>query len=177
MYEEISSNLKFLSNIQTGDKINIKFMILQKPGIMTTFNRYLHGECRINTLNFIRITIDRTFDIINTYTKSKITPRQLDKDKEKYLCQHLIQSLKLAKNGMNKMKETYISDIKFCCDIEVIAEKIDSKLYELRNHHLLIDQDDIAQQNTEYTSEKLSENNSPNQNSQNIDTTISKIDI
>lgn len=121
---ETISNLKFISNIQSGDKINIKFMIIQKPGIFTAINRLVYKETRINTLNFIKTTVNRSFEIIDNHIKC-------EKKSDVSLCRNLIQDLKLAKDGINNIRDTYIADIKIMCDFDVILERINTKLNEI----------------------------------------------
>ena len=121
---ETISNLKFISNIQSGDKINIKFMVIQKPGIFTALNRIIYKENRLDTLNFIKTTVNRSFEIIDSHIKC-------EKKTDISLCRNLIQDLQLAKNGINNIRDTYITDVKIMCDFDVILEKITAKLTEI----------------------------------------------
>ena len=41
--------------------------------------------------------------------------------------------LKDAIKGILNLKETYIDDIKFCCDIQTIIQEVEAKLLELEN--------------------------------------------
>ena len=56
---EIQSRLKFISSVQIGDKINVKFMLIQKDCITTKLSRTIYYENRQNTYNFIKDTINR----------------------------------------------------------------------------------------------------------------------
>ena len=116
---EIQSRLKFISKVQIGDKINVKFMILQKDCFSTKISRTLYYENRITTLNFIRDNINRALEII---TKSCC------QDKE--LTTNLVIDLKKSKIGIENLRQTYIDDVKFCCDLNTILQNIDIKILD-----------------------------------------------
>lgn len=117
---EIQSRLKFISNVQIGDKINVKFMLIQKDCFSTKLSRTLYYENRITTLNFIRDNINRALEII---TKSCC-----QQDKE--LTCNLMIDLKKSKIGIENLRQTYINDIKFCCDLNTVLQTIDIKITE-----------------------------------------------
>jgi hypothetical protein len=117
---EIQSRLKFISNVQIGDKINVKFMLIQKDCVSTKLSRTLYYENRITTLNFVRDNINRALEII---TKSCC-----QQDKE--LTSNLIIDLKNSKIGIENLRQTYINDIKFCCDLNTVLQNIDIKIIE-----------------------------------------------
>ena len=120
-YHEAISNLKFISRIKSGDKVNVKFMFVQQDGIMTKISRTLHLETRQNTLNFVKKTVIRCFEIISSYLNSK-------DESKKHTCVHIVSDMKLAKRGLENLKETYVEDIKLCCDLDTILQEIDAKL-------------------------------------------------
>lgn len=120
-YNETISNLKFISRIKSGDKLNIKFMYVQQDNIITKISRILHMENRKNTLNFVRSTLNKSFDIINKLSQSS-------KEPNKQMCMNIISDLELSKNGLENLKETYVLDVKFCCDMDTILQEIDAKL-------------------------------------------------
>ena len=123
--KEVISRLKFIGKVQKGEKINVKYMFVQPEGIVTRISRTLINQCnRSNTLNFIRGTITRTFEIISTYTGS---PKQ----SQRHICSNVIEDLKNAKNGLSNLKDTYLDDIKFTCDIDTLIQEIDAKLSDI----------------------------------------------
>jgi hypothetical protein len=123
--KELISRLKFISKISKGDKINVKYMIVQPDGFATKISRTIIAQDnRRNTLNFIRNTIDKTFEMISTYSSST-------KQSNKAICLNIIIDLKNSKNGLHNLKETYLEDIKFCCDIDTAIQDIDAKLLEI----------------------------------------------
>ena len=123
--KEVISRLKFIGKIQKSEKINVKYMYVQPEGVLTRISRTLINQCnRQNTLNFIRSTISRTFEIIESYLESS-------KESHIHIYKLVIQDLKMAKSGLVNLKKTYLSDIKFCCDIDTLLQEIDSRLTEI----------------------------------------------
>jgi hypothetical protein len=124
--KEVISRLKFIGKVQKGEKINVKYMFVQPEGIATRISRTLiNQDNRSNTLNFIRGTIARTFEIISTYTTST-------NESHRHISIHVINDLKQAKTGLNNLKDTYLDDIKFTCDIDTLIQEINAKLTELK---------------------------------------------
>lgn len=134
--KEVISRLKFIAKVQKGEKINVKYMFVQPEGIATRISRTLiHQDNRSNTLNFLRGTIARTFEIISTYTTST-------KESYRHISIHVINDLRQAKNGLNNLKDTYLDDIKFTCDIDTLLQEIDAKLAEIAPDVEELDSDD-----------------------------------
>jgi len=120
---ETISRLKFIGKIQIGDKIDLKNMHLQSDSLVTQISRTVFQDNRNKSLTFIQDTISKSFEILRCYDKSK-------KNSEKIMCLNIMSDLKIAKNGLRNLKETYLHDIKFCCDIDVLLQTIDLKLSE-----------------------------------------------
>ena len=123
--KEVISRLKFIGKIQKGEKINVKYMFVQPEGIATRISRTLiNQDNRQNTLNFVRSTIYRVFEIIRSYSSSNT-------ESKRHICIHIIKDLQQSTNGLVNLKDTYLSDIKFCCDIDTILQEINAKLIEI----------------------------------------------
>jgi len=123
--QEIISKLKFLGKIQKEEKINVRYVFMQPNDLATKLSRtFYNKDNRNNTLSFVKEVIESSFDIIKQYMNS-------EKKFEKTICQNIVKDLELAKIGIANLKDTYISDIKFNCDIETIIENIDVKITEL----------------------------------------------
>ena len=121
----IISRLKFIGKVQKGDKINVKYMFIQPDGIFTRISRSLiNHDNRNNTLNFVRNTITRSFDIIASYSLS-------NKELNRTIRLHIIKDLEQSKIGLLNLKDTYLSDIKFTCDIDTLLQEIDAKLLDV----------------------------------------------
>jgi len=119
---EIISRLKFICKLNKGEKINTKYVYTQPEGVPTTISRtFWHKDNRLNTIFFIKDTINKSFSLLQNYDKSDI-------DAEKQLVIHLIVDLSKISKGLENLKFTYTTDTKFCCDIDTIIENIQAKL-------------------------------------------------
>jgi len=126
--KEVISRLKFIGKVQKGEKINIQNFTVQPPCLKTKFVRtFLIHDSRLNTLNFVRSTINKAFDVISEYLNS-------EKEIKTHLCKNIIQDLINSKQGVHNIKETYFNDVKFCCDIDVIIENIDAFLMDIKDN-------------------------------------------
>lgn len=126
-HKDVITRLKFISRINKGDKINVRnaYPYVQPNDLSTSFSRtFLNKDNRGNSLHFIRNTIDRSYEIISMFKNS-------NKKSELLLCSNIIQDLKKAKNGIQNLKNTYISDTMFGCEMDTILESIDRKIIEL----------------------------------------------
>jgi len=121
--KETISRLKFIGKIQIGDKINLKSMYMQTDSLITQLLRTVFQDNRNKTLVFLQDTINKAFEILKCYDKSK-------KNAEKIMCMNVISDLKGVRQGLKNLKETYNTDIKFCCDIDVLLQMIEAKLSE-----------------------------------------------
>jgi hypothetical protein len=121
--KETISRLKFIGKIQIGDKINLKSMYMQTDSLITQLLRTVFQDNRNKTLVFLQDTINKAFEILKCYDKSK-------KNSEKIMCMNVISDLKGVRQGLKNLKETYNTDIKFCCDIDVLLQLIEAKLSE-----------------------------------------------
>jgi hypothetical protein len=100
-------------------------MFIQPDGIFTRISRSLiNHDNRNNTLNFVRNTITRSFDIIASYSLS-------NKELHRTIRLHIIKDLEQSKIGLLNLKDTYLSDIKFTCDIDTLLQEIDAKLLDV----------------------------------------------
>lgn len=136
--QEIISRLKFIGKLKKGEKINTRHMYVQPDGFGTSISRtFVYQDNRGNALNFCQETIARAFELLITYERS-------DNNTEKVLFRHLIKDLKQATSGLTNLKFTYITDTKFCCDMDTLLESINAKL----DRFLLLDEEE---------SEKLSD--------------------
>ena len=123
--KEVISKLKFIGKVQKGEKINVRHMFVQPEEIVTTISRTLiHQDNRQNTLNLVRSIINRTIEIISEYSVS-------NNDTHRLLCPKIIVDLRIARNGLINLKDTYLEDVKFCCDMDTILQDVDTKLLEI----------------------------------------------
>lgn len=122
---EIISRLKFISRLRKGDKIYVPDVSIQPETTSAKLSRtFYNRDNRYNTLYFIRNTCERAYELINFYEKS-------EKSSDKMLKKCIISDLIKSKQGILHLKDTYSSDIKFCCDLDVVIEEINVTLFEL----------------------------------------------
>lgn len=124
---DVCSKLKFISRLEVGDKVNVKYMLVQKDGLLTRLSRMFYDENRGNTLNFVKNTITRTFEILKAYETSENMADRL-------MCTNLLQDLDKAKAGIRNLKETYDKDIKFTCDMDTLLQSITARLSNHSDH-------------------------------------------
>ena len=130
--KEVISNLKFIGQLQKGDKINTKFMYRQQDGIFTKFYRtFIHNDNRQNTLNFIHKIINSSLDVLMYYERSS-------KTSDKAMCINIVEDLLQAKVGLTNLKLTYSEDLKFNCDLDTILQVIDSNMKDIEPNYFKI---------------------------------------
>jgi hypothetical protein len=122
--KHVLSCLKFIANIKVNEKINLRYLSLQEDGFFTQLLRTLNQDNRQKTLVFIDETIHKAFELIKCYENSKLTS-------EKIMCDNLILDLKSSREGIENLKKTYSTDLKFVCDLNCLLEFIDANLLEL----------------------------------------------
>ena len=123
--KEIVSRLKFIGRIQKGEKINTRHMYVQQDGFTTMISRtFLNQDNRANCLSFIQDTISKAFELLSLYERS-------DRDSDMMICLNIVNDIQNAKVGINNIKDTYMIDIKFTCDLDTLLEFIDARLIGL----------------------------------------------
>ena len=119
---EVISRLKFISKLKKGEKINTRHLYVQADGWSTSFSRtFLYQDNRGNALSLVQQTIARSFDLLASYERS-------EKKEDKVHYQLLIKDLRNAANGLVNLKCTYLTDTKFCCDMDTLLEDIHARL-------------------------------------------------
>ena len=124
--KEVISRLKFIGRIKKNEKINTQHMYVQPCGILTTIRRtILQQDNRNNTMNFIQKTVEDSFILLAKY-----------RNEENFILSgHVIDDLLTAKMGLEALKETYMQDLKFCCDIDTLLQLISSRLNSSEENH------------------------------------------
>lgn len=127
--QEILSRLKLLSHIQKGEKIGSRNMSLQQDGWFTRFDRsWINPDNRNNTLKLLRDIVSRTFDILIPNVTSS-------RERDIIQCKLIIKDLIKSQAGILNLKNTYICDKKFGCDLDILCEQIIARLAEIRKDH------------------------------------------
>jgi hypothetical protein len=122
-HEEVISRLKFIGRIEKEEKINVRHVNKQPNTIITKIYRsFVYPDNRWNSLKFIKDVILRSFEII----ERNIHQGNLD------ICKSILSDLLRARQGIINLKYTYNDDTKFCCDMDVIIETIDTHMGNLK---------------------------------------------
>lgn len=120
---EVISRLKFIGHIQRDEKIDVKHVCRQPNTLTTKVSRAIvYPDNRANTLKFVKDVISRSLEIIEKCIYQG----------DALFCQSIVADLINAKNGMLNLKHTYSDDTKFCCDLDVVIEQIQSQLINLQ---------------------------------------------
>ena len=123
--KETISNLKFIGQLNKGDKINTKFLYRQPDGLRTRIERtFVNYDNRQNALNFVYRTIHSVFDLIGQYQRS-------GRPSDKQMVAHMVKDLTLARTGLLNLKETYSEDLRFKCDMDTLLEEVEAKMGEI----------------------------------------------
>ena len=121
---EILSRLKFIGRIQKGEKINVHDLCVRPDTWLTNVIRTIFcTEGRASTLCFIDNIIKLSFELIKQNSLS-------DKSSDKSFMINIITDLKHAVNGISNLKETYKTDLMFCCKLDTLIQEINSRLNE-----------------------------------------------
>jgi hypothetical protein len=128
--KEIISRLKFIGCLKKGEKINTRHMYVQPDGLSTKFSRtFIYQDNRGNALSFVQETINRAFELLISYERSNV-------EAERIMYYNLVKDLNQAKTGLKNLKDTYIEDTKFCCDMNTTLQFIDAKLQNKIENYL-----------------------------------------
>ena len=119
------TRLKFIGTFQQGEKIDVKNLKIESNNIFTPLKRLIQGESRDYTYSFLNTTIDRSFEIVSSYSHS-------EKISEKLFCKNILEDMIKAIKGLQNIQKTYKDDKLFYCNIETIIENIHSKLSEIK---------------------------------------------
>ncbi len=119
------SILKFIAKIREGEKIDVKSMSVVHSDIPSrAYRTFVSRESRLETLEFIKISINRAIDMIYYYLSLKEETEHFNKDVAKII----ICNLNLCKQGLKNLTVTYEEDRKFTTDIETLIETMDIKI-------------------------------------------------
>lgn len=125
---EMITRLKFIGTFQPGEKIDVTNLRVESDNFFTPFKRMLFGEGRDKTLSFLNITIERTFEIIQSYVHT-------ERLSEKIYCSNIVNDLVKAVCGLKHIQETYRDDKMFTCNVDSLIESVDAKLMEIREKY------------------------------------------
>lgn len=122
------TKLKFIGQLKPNEKIDNINVKVEDTSIWTPFKRFVYGDGRKNTLNFFSSTVERVFEIIDANVHSK-------KISDKIFCSNIIQDLITSIDGLRSAQKTYEADKFFHCEIAVLIENIQAKVFELQKDY------------------------------------------
>lgn len=122
-------NLKFISQLNNGDKIDLNTMTKQSSGLFTSIYRTFSDQDRIKTYDFLDLTIKNVFDII-VYLKNS------NRESDKRTYKQILQDLDACLIGLNNIKTTYENDLQFVCKIDTLLQIIESKLQDIKHESI-----------------------------------------
>jgi hypothetical protein len=121
---QILTRLKFIGSVSPHEKIDSHSLKVESPGVWTKLKRtFVTGDSRDTTLYFFSSTIDRSFEIVAASIHSKNVSEQI-------FTANVLQDLMKSVKGLRAAQQTYKEDKLVVCELEVIIESVQSKLYE-----------------------------------------------
>jgi|688.fasta_scaffold792514_1 hypothetical protein len=122
---QVATRLKFIASIAPHEKIDSHNLRIESATLWTPIRRFLYGDSRESTLTFFSSTISRTFEIIDANIHSKNMA-------DKLFCANVITDLMSAVNGLKAFQKTYEEDKLVSCEISVIIESIEAKIFSIK---------------------------------------------
>ena len=119
------SQLKFIAQIQPGEKVHVAGRRLESPSWITSISRWLlWPDRRDNTYDFLATTFTRSFEILLNYADSGTVARQTQ-------ARQILRDLRLALDGIKSLKRTYSDDALFCCKLDTLREEVMARIAEI----------------------------------------------
>ena len=120
--ETIVSNLKFISKLQPGEKINIKYMNISSNKYRDRLYRtFISGEKRNDILTFIHDIINQSLDLIYSYDNMQIPLYNS-------MSNLIVKNLEESKTGLKNLMITYEDDRMYVSQIEALLATLEAKI-------------------------------------------------
>ena len=120
--------LKFIGTFQSNEKIDVRNLRVEQNTIFTPIKRMFYGESRNTTFDFLNTTIEKSFNIINSFIRT-------DKLSEKIFCKNILNDLVNSIYGLKNIQRTYTDDKLFFCNVQTLIESIQAKLIEIKEQY------------------------------------------
>ena len=132
--DNVLSNLKFIGKLTATSKITLTpEMALMSDSFFNSIYRTFFGtDDRNSSLNFCRLNIVKSFEILRILKKSKLKS-------DIKACEIIIQDLSNAKTGIENLKTLYKSDIKLICNFDLLIQNIDQRLLDIEDENYIFD--------------------------------------
>lgn len=122
--EEISSRLKFVGQLQPGQKISVGTRSIQDKSYWTSFVRTVTREDRKKVYQFISDVIQDSLGILDSLSNSS-------NEYDIQICKNIIIDLIYLNPGLTNLQETYKIDKMYVSKIETLKENLNVKVKEL----------------------------------------------
>jgi hypothetical protein len=119
--EETIARLKFLKSVKAGHKIHTASVSVQPNDWFTPIMRWVGGENKNKTIEFIKKTTEDGFDLYRVFSQSEDAY-------ENELAELVKVDLSNSLAGLENLKQTYVGDLKFQCDLATLQESIRTRL-------------------------------------------------
>jgi len=130
----LSKNLNVIGQIQLHAKIYIRngnIYIDDSYAILSSFKRYIMGDNRYDTLEFIRTLIHNTFVLCDRIILDETKP---DASKYNAILFRLGNDLNSSIQGITRIKETYSSDARISSSVDVLIDNINVQYKKIRSY-------------------------------------------
>jgi hypothetical protein len=126
LYFETIANLKFISKIKVGEKVDVQSQQLCIDNWVTSMYRTFvaRKESRDYTFNYFRTTVNNAIDLI-----SALVQEESEANRKKITS--IVESLDESRVGFLNLKKTYGDDRMFESKIETLISTIDVRVREI----------------------------------------------
>ncbi len=131
-------NLKIISKIEENDKLitTCRLIKIDKHTILQGVHRWLGSESRDNTLQMLNQIYEDSFDItdilLNKEKDLDETKKELE-DSNSQIFQKFIIEFTNSLLGIDNLKKTYKNDILVLSQLDMIRNKINSRLEKMND--------------------------------------------
>ena len=139
--EELSSILKFISQIKKDEKLNTKYLYVSNNSYWTRFMRtFFENESRDSTYLFIQNNLYKTFSLLDSYINNNLEQyfsnnsdetSSSDNEISPLFIKSIINDLIKCKDGIINLQFTYQDDRIFICKLNTCILYIDSFLSKI----------------------------------------------
>ena len=131
----ISNNLKVIGKIELNTKVCIRngHVYLDTSWILPNLKRFVMGDDRYSTIEFIRTLIHNAFVLSDNL--SMHLALNVKKDEMKYvsILKRLLTDLTQSVRGVRNLNDTYANDAAIRSKIEVLIDNLNVQTEQIRN--------------------------------------------
>jgi len=118
-YEDISARLKFIGQISENEKVNVHTRKIVTPSLWTSLTRYIHGETRYSTYQFVNYTVSESFAWIELNHPKPGTAETVAQ---------MLADLKSAQLGIKNLQLTYGHDRMLVSQLSTLGQAVENKV-------------------------------------------------